>query len=163
LRRGCFVSVLSVALLFVAVARDHGYGAEQQPVWWERAEALASRDGYRLVSLRELKALFDSELGLAIVDVRPHYEYKAGHIPGSVQMEFDLGERSRLKPDKRRQFETILGPDKGRRIVIYCRNYQWLRSEIAAYWAVRLGYTEVQRFVSGYFGWRDEGLPIQTK
>jgi rhodanese-related sulfurtransferase len=117
------VSVLSLSIL-LAVASGSGLGAEERPVWWERAQTLASNDGYGLITLRELKGLYDSAQSFSILDVRPEYEYKAGHLPDAFQLEFDLGERSNLKPGKRHRFESILGPDKGREIVIYCRSYQ---------------------------------------
>ena len=117
------VSVLSLAIL-LAVVSGNGFGAEERPGWWERAESLASKDGYKLITLHKLRALYDSGQNFVIVDARPDYEYKAGHLPDAVQIEFDLGERSNLNPVKRQQFEDILGPDKGREIIIYCRNYQ---------------------------------------
>jgi len=117
------VAVLSLAIL-LAVVSGNGFGAEERPGWWERAESLASEDGYKLITLHKLRALYDSGQNFVIVDARPDYEYKAGHLPDAVQIEFDLGERSNLNPVKRQQFEDILGPDKGREIIIYCRNYQ---------------------------------------
>ena len=112
-------SFLSISSCYPSI-----HGTPDKPVWWERAESLASHDGYRLITLHELRALYDSAQSFSILDVRPDYEYKAGHLPDALQLEFDLGERSNLKPDKRHRFESILGPDKGREIVIYCRNYQ---------------------------------------
>lgn len=117
-----FLSLLAILQFTVSSGKVHG--TPDKPVWWERAESLASHDGYRLITLHELKALYDSAQSFSILDVRPDYEYKAGHLPDALQLEFDLGERSNLKPDKRHRFESILGPDKGREIVIYCRNYQ---------------------------------------
>ena len=125
MNRAFLLSFLSLlAILQFTVSSGKVYGAPDKPVWWERAESLASHDGYRLITLHELKALYDSAQSFSILDVRPDYEYKAGHLPDALQLEFDLGERSSLKPDKRQRFESILGPDKGREIVIYCRNYQ---------------------------------------
>ena len=96
----------------------------ETPAWLKQAADEAEKDGYALITPDELKVLYDSGRDFLIVDVRPDYEYKAGHLPDAVQIEFDLGERSNLNPVKRQQFEDILGPDKGREIIIYCRNYQ---------------------------------------
>ena len=101
----------------LAVASGSGLGAEERPVWWERAQTLASNDGYGLITLRELKGLYDSSQSFSILDVRPEYEYKAGHLPDAFQLEFDLGERSNLKPAKIRGIESngmLLAARKGK-------------------------------------------------
>ena len=97
--------------------------AEEKPVWWERADAVSSRAGYGLITIDELRALYDSGKDFLLVDVRPAYEYRDGHLPKAVQLEFDLSEQSSLKPDKSQQLVKLLGPNKNRAIVIYCRNY----------------------------------------
>jgi len=94
-----------------------------QPVWWADAESLAVRDGYRLISSRALRALYQHSADFLVVDVRPDYEYKAGHLPGAVQIEFDPGDKYRLEDRKKARFEKVLGPEKNRLIIIYCRNY----------------------------------------
>ena len=110
--------------LMVSIFLNETLASEKRPVWWERAQAQASRDGYQLVTIPELSRLYSSKSEFVIVDVRPRYEFGAGHLPEALQLEFHLGERSRLSPDKRQQFEQILGPDKDREVIIYCRNYQ---------------------------------------
>ncbi len=97
--------------------------AEEKPVWWERDDAVSSRAGYGLITIAELRALYDYGKDFLLVDVRPAYEYRDGHLPKAVQLEFDLSEQSSLKPDKSQQLVKLLGPNKNRAIVIYCRNY----------------------------------------
>ena len=97
--------------------------AEEKPLWWERAEAVSSRAGYGLITIDGLRALYDTGKDFLLVDVRPAYEYRDGHLPKAVQLEFDLSEQSSLKPDKSQQLVKLLGSNKNRAIVIYCRNY----------------------------------------
>jgi phage shock protein E len=97
--------------------------AAENPVWWERAEIVARQEGYRLVTQKQLQTLYGSQKNFLIVDVRPDYEFKDGHLPRAVQIEFSPADRYSLKPDKRSRFESVLGSDKNRRIIIYCLNY----------------------------------------
>ncbi len=94
------------------------------PLWWEQAEAEAEREGYDLIALDDLQGLYDSDKDFLIVDVRPDYEYKSGHLPNAANIEFHLGERLALDDLKRKAFEDLLGPDKNRTIVIYCRSFR---------------------------------------
>lgn len=98
--------------------------AEEQPLWWEQAEAEARREGYDLITLDELQSLYQSHKDFIVLDVRPDYEYKRGHLPKAANLEFHLGERLTLDPAKRKEFEELLGPEKDRTIVIYCRSFR---------------------------------------
>ena len=98
--------------------------AEEQPLWWEQAEAEARRGGYHLITLDELESLYQSGKDFKILDVRPDYEYKRAHLPKASNLEFHLGERLTLDPAKRKEFEKLLGSNKDRTIVIYCRSFR---------------------------------------
>jgi rhodanese-related sulfurtransferase len=110
---------LTVSLLLSCIAF-----AEEKPTWWEQAEAEASREGYTLITPDELKSMYESNKPFLILDVRPDYEYKRGHLPKAANLEFYLGERLTLDPAKRKEFEEVLGPDKDRTVVIYCRSFR---------------------------------------
>ena len=98
--------------------------AEEQPLWWEQAEAEAEREGYDLITLDELQSLYQSDKDFIVLDVRPDYEYRRGHLPMAANLEFHLGERLSFDPAKRKEFEELLGPEKDRTIVIYCRSFR---------------------------------------
>ena len=121
--RHTVIRVLAFLVVWAIVTIGPELSAGDKPVWWERAEALASRSGYRLVTPEELKAVYASAHDFVILDVRTAYEYKAGHLPQALHMEFGLSERSQISPEKKKQFTELLGPDKDRCINIYCRNY----------------------------------------
>jgi 3-mercaptopyruvate sulfurtransferase SseA len=111
--------ILLVSLFFARISL-----AEEKPIWWEQAELEAESEGYLLITPEELKGMNESGKPFLIVDVRPDYEYKRGHIVNAMNLEFHLGERLTLDPAKQRAFETLLGSDKDRTIVIYCRSFR---------------------------------------
>ncbi|MCG8377697.1 MAG: rhodanese-like domain-containing protein [Chlorobiales bacterium] len=94
-----------------------------RPGWWDRAQAQAKEGGYGLITTPELKELYDKGRNFLVLDVRPDYEFQAGHLPRSLNLEFHLGDRSRLSQAKREVLLSLLGPDRERVIVIYCRSY----------------------------------------
>ena len=92
--------------------------------WWKQAADEAKRDGYSLVTLEDLKKLYETKEQFLIVDTRTGYEYNAGHLPNAVCFEFDLGDKLQFKPEKKSAFLKLLGPDKNRKIIIYCRSFR---------------------------------------
>ena len=118
-------AITTVTLLLVIFLLRAGITiAEEQPLWWEQAEAEARRGGYGLLTLDELESLYQSGKDFIILDVRPDYEYKRAHLPKAANLEFHLGERLTLDPAKQKEFEALLGPNKDRTIVIYCRSFR---------------------------------------
>ena len=112
-----------ILILLVLVLIGPSWG-QDTPVWWPSAIAEAKKDGYALTSPEEIQALYASGSDYFILDVRPDYEFKTGHLPGAKNFEIDLGDRLGLKPQKANAFETILGEDKNRVIIIYCRSFR---------------------------------------
>ena len=109
---GCF---LLIALNLTAV--------EESGSWWLNAQKEADRSGFKILNLAETKKQIALEDNLLLVDVRPSYEFEAGHLPGAVNLEFDLGDRARLTPKRRALFIKLLGADQDRKILVYCRSY----------------------------------------
>jgi len=98
--------------------------AGESEVWWASAKAESEREGYRLIDDRGVRKLLDSAGDTLLIDARADYEFMAGHIPGSVNMEFDLGDRMELPGAKRAALKKLIGPDKKRMLVIYCRSFR---------------------------------------
>ena len=113
----------SILILLVLVVIGPSW-SKDVPVWWPSALAEAQKDGYVLTSPDEIQSLYASGTNYIIVDVRPDYEFKAGHLPGAKNFEIDLGDRLGLKPQKADAFKKILGADKNRLIVLYCRSFR---------------------------------------
>ena len=117
------LSVARIILWLILALTGSAQAATDLPVWWDQAQKTAAREGYGLISLQEMDRLYDSGTAPLILDVRPHYEYQDGHLPDAVNLEFHLGDRMELKPDKAAALKKILGPDKSRPVIIYCRSY----------------------------------------
>jgi phage shock protein E len=98
-------------------------GSREEASWLQQARDEAKQDGYELISAPELKALYESGKDFTIMDVRPEYEYQDGHLPRAVSLEFDLGDKLELNPDKQAALTNLLGQEKQRMIVIYCRSF----------------------------------------
>jgi 3-mercaptopyruvate sulfurtransferase SseA len=115
-----FLSVLILALFLLPLTA----AADSGEAWWTTAEDEAARDGYRLLDTAGLLDLVRSDSPPLVIDVRADYEYEAGHVPGAVNLEFDLGDRGDLDPDKSAAFAALAGPDRTRPMVIYCRSFR---------------------------------------
>jgi phage shock protein E len=109
--------------LVLGILTAAGANSRDQPLWLPQARNEARQDGYELISASELKTLYESGKEFTIIDVRPEYEYRDGHLSNAKSLEFDLGDRLELKPEKQDAFINLLGPDKDRIIVIYCRSF----------------------------------------
>ncbi|MBI5590927.1 MAG: rhodanese-like domain-containing protein [Deltaproteobacteria bacterium] len=112
------ILILMMGILTVASA-----GSREQPTWLQQARDEAKQDGYELITAPELKALYESGKDFTIIDVRPEYEYREGHLPHAKNLEFDPGDKLELNLDKQAALIHLLGPDKGRKIVFYCRSF----------------------------------------
>ncbi len=116
-----FVFWMIVPLHAVAVS---GHADENLPLWWSDAKKRAEEAKFSLIDFPKLQTLVQSGKELILLDVRPDYEYKDGHIPGALNFEFHLGHRSRMAPERARALKALLGPKKDRLIVTYCRNFK---------------------------------------
>ncbi|MEF2229845.1 MAG: rhodanese-like domain-containing protein [Pseudodesulfovibrio sp.] len=150
-----FATLIACALLALCLAPPARAETDpDQAVWVESARRDAQRDGYQLLDAEGLARLLDSPSPPLLVDARADYEFDAGHIPTARNFEFDLGDRSDLPDAKRQALTDLLGPDKDRLVVLYCRSFRCLRGGIAARWAARLGYTRVYRYPGGFHDWK---------
>ena len=149
--RHILAPILTAFMLVTAAAAA---GERPEPGWWEQAGREAALNGYQLISTPDLDSLIKSGQDFVLLDVRPDYEYQAGHLPGAVNLEFHLGDRMGLGPEKEAALRGLLGPDQGRLVVIYCRSFRCLRSGIAAAAAAKLGYSNVRRDAAGWQGWQ---------
>ena len=121
------------------------------------------RGGYKLMSLKELKAKLDAKEDMLVVDTMPYEaSYKKQHIPTAVQFEFPIPEMTTIDPAMEKQYADLLGPDKDKMIVVYCGFVKCGRSHNGAMWAVKLGYTNVYRCLGGIRGWQEAGYPVEA-
>ena len=118
------IVVLPAILILLLLVVTGPAWSQDMPVWWLSALTEAQKDGYGLTSPEEIQILYASGSDYFMVDVRPDYEFKTGHLPGAKNFEIDLGDRLELKPQKAKAVEKVLGTDKNRVIVIYCRSFR---------------------------------------
>lgn len=97
---------------------------EETPVWWETAARAARGDGYTLTTPAAVASRVRSGADFLLVDVRPDYEFEAGHLPGAVNMAFDLGDRMAMSASRQQALMALLGPDKNRHVIFYCRSFR---------------------------------------
>ena len=121
MRKTFILPTILILLLLVGIGPSW---RKDNPVWWPSALAESQKDGYALTTPEEIQSLYASSNDFFMVDVRPDYEFKTGHLPMAKNFEIDLGDRLELKPQKADAFKKVLGADKNRGIVIYCRSFR---------------------------------------
>lgn len=87
------------------------------------------------------------EGSVALLDVRPHEEFEAGHLPDAINIPLD-------------ELETMLDAlPRDREIVAYCRGPYCVLSHEAVERLRKLGFW-VRRFDEGFPEWKAAGLPV---
>jgi len=102
----------------------------------------------RQISVEEAKALYDHGKAL-FIDCRNPKEYRAGHVPGAINvprglLEFDIAAKA---------------PDKNTDIVIYCRSGG--RASLAVRSLNRMGYKNAVNLIRGWMGWDRAEYPVE--
>ena len=145
-----FVFVIAACLMFAgcsaagesSVSSSEGSTEVSSEDSTTTAETAGEPRGYLQISQSDAAAMMDEE-GVLILDVREKYEFYEGHIPGAICYAYD-------KIDEN---ITEVLPDKGQKILVYCRSGR--RSKIAAQKLADLGYTNVLEF-GGIIDWTGE-------
>jgi ArsR family transcriptional regulator len=106
------------------------------------------RDSFEPISRQELRRRLREDI-VTLLDVRPHDEFAAGHLPQAINIPLrDLLRRLRELP-------------RNREVVAYCRGPYCVLSFEAVALLRRRGFTAV-RLEEGFPEWRAAGLPIET-
>jgi rhodanese-related sulfurtransferase len=106
-------------------------------------------DDFALVEPQVLAARLDSaDPQLLVLDVRSAAEFDAGHIPGAVNIPYDvIGDHI-----------NELGPAGERDIVVYCRSGR--RSAIALETLKTAGLSRLFHLDGDYLRWSEESRPV---
>lgn len=124
--------------------------AERQMAEVQRllATHLHPLDAFDPIDADTLKGLLERH-EVTVIDVRPEDEYRAGHLPGAVNVPPGaLPARMATLP-------------REQRIVAYCRGpYCVMSFEAVA--ELRAQGFDVQRFETGFPQWKAAGLPVET-
>lgn len=124
--------------------------------------------GYRLVTMAEVKEMLDAGEDLVLLDAHPRWEFEMAYVDGAVNFGFQSNHVGQWEEDvtdgtpSQDDLRAILGPDRDKKIVIYCGFTKCGRSHNAAVWVMELGYTNVYRAPGGITAWRDLGLPYKV-
>lgn len=125
--------------------------------------------GYGIVTTEELKAWMDAGKDMVIVDTMPYEQsYKKNHVPGAAQFLFPIPEMAAWDTNEtaggtEADYQTLLGADKDKLLVIYCGFVKCTRSHNGAIWAKKLGYKNVYRYPGGIYAWKGMGYPVGKK
>lgn len=85
---------------------------------------------------------------VTLLDVRPEQEYRAGHLPGAINLPMDRLDHA---------LEVL---PRDQEIVAYCRGPYCVLSHEAVRRLRQLGF-QVRRFQEGLPEWRASGLPVE--
>ena len=133
--------------------------AEQKYKGFERGEAL--------ITAEELKKLIDAkDSKLVVLAVAEPVSYRAGHIPGSINIwrpdyELKVGQPypfdgMLLEDEAFQDFARGLAIDNDSKVVVYDEKYDAMR----VWWAFYLyGKTDVRILDGGYAAWKTAGHP----
>lgn len=111
-------------------------------------EFLGDRRALEPVQAQEL--LSRAKKGLVtVLDVRPHEEYAAGHLPGAINVPLDKLE------------DRLAALPKKREIIAYCRGPYCLMS-FEAVAALRKRGWKARRLQDGFPEWKAAGLPVES-
>jgi rhodanese-related sulfurtransferase len=104
----------------------------------------------KLITVKELKNLMESEEIYTLIDVRQKSEHYYGYIPGSLiiprgSLEF-LIENANFWEE-----EGLYQPEKNEKIIVYCKKGN--RCILAAESLNKLGFSEVYALKEGWKGW----------
>jgi rhodanese-related sulfurtransferase len=106
------------------------------------------RVSFSTVDVRELKRLSDSA-ELVVLDVRTDREFAAGHMPGAINIDVGVLDRS---------LEQLI-PFRDQPIYVSCRTSN--RSRVASQILVDAGFTDVTQVLGGFSDWESSGYPVE--
>lgn len=169
-------NLLLTALLVLSLATTSpaflGKNKFEQEVETEKSAVKLLREvergGYQIVTTAELKQWQEQGKEMLIIDTMPYEaSYKKAHVPDAEQFlfpipdmtEWDSGETNGKSIE---DYKQLLGPDKDKAIVVYCGFVKCTRSHNGAFWAKKLGYTDVYRYPGGIFAWQGADYPVAT-
>ena len=166
--------VLAVILAVLTASGAHAFGTDKfkEEVEKETAAVKLTREvvkgGYNVITTEELQAVIKAGENVVLIDTMPYEDsYKKGHIPSAKQFLFpipDMNAWDVKETDGKSQedYQKLLGPDKDKKIIVYCGFVKCTRSHNAAVWAKKLGYTNVYRHPGGIFAWRGAEYEVAT-
>jgi rhodanese-related sulfurtransferase len=88
--------------------------------------------------------------GIQLVDVRTPDEYKEGHLPNALNIDF-LDENFEI---------NIQQLDKSKAVIVYCQRGS--RSAKCASQLIAYGFVKIYDLDRGFSGWKSSGLEVEN-
>ena len=107
-----------------------------------------TRKAIREISLESLRDRLEAGESFTLLDVREGEEFRAGHIPGAVNVP-----RAHLES----KAEATIA-DRDAPVIVYCAG--GVRSALAAKTLAEMGYTNVESANPGFVQWKDRRYPM---
>ena len=101
------------------------------------------------VNVKQAKANIDKKMYKVILDVREPKEFRAGHIPGAINIPRGLLEFKITKKIA----------DKATPILVYCKTGG--RGALSGQTLMKMGYTKVFNMDGGWKAWVKAGYPVE--
>jgi 3-mercaptopyruvate sulfurtransferase SseA len=112
-----FIALAAMMITVAAVWYAHRPFTPKKATWEDVTEE-AKAGGYRIITTEELRDHYQTApSSLLLIDTRQEWEYRAGHIKGSVN--FPMEPTWWARRQKADELEAFLGKDKQRDIVFY--------------------------------------------
>jgi 3-mercaptopyruvate sulfurtransferase SseA len=112
-----FLALLAIAFT-VSVLWFTNRSVPPKEITWQDVVTEADRGGYRLITIDELLDRYQRDpKNLFLVDTRQEWEYRTGHIKGSVNFPMEPTWLSKWR--KKDALHQFLGPDKNRFVIFY--------------------------------------------
>lgn len=166
--------VLAVVLAVFAASGAHAFGTDKfkDEVEKEAGAVKLVREvmngGYEVITTEELQGIIKAGEDAVIIDTMPYEDsYKKAHIPNAKQFLFPISDMKEWDSKEtggksQEDYAALLGPDKNKKIIVYCGFVKCTRSHNGAIWAKNLGYTNVYRHPGGIFAWRGAGFQVEA-
>jgi rhodanese-related sulfurtransferase len=100
------------------------------------------------ISQQDLVERLEADPAPVVLDVRTAREYRAGHVPGAVNLEY------RQIPSRLAELAAL----QDREIVVYCEVGP--RAQAAQSMLLQAGFPKVRHLRGDMSGWRRSGLPV---
>jgi rhodanese-related sulfurtransferase len=115
------------------------------------AEAPEKISGVKSIDSVAAKALYQQ--GAVFIDVRDKFSWSAGHIAGSVNLDFN--------DDAFIILYVSDELDKNTPLVFYCDSALEPNAAMASFFAASWGYKQVYYFRDGYYSWLAADFPVE--